>query len=79
MLRPLVAWALMEGAEDGLRMSPSKYWLGVFIVSSRFLPNPDMLVVVVLCCIVLPLLEYLSFDMRYVECSMMRCVHSRVK
>lgn len=51
MLRPLEAWALMEGAEEGLRMSPSKCWLGVFIVSSVFLPNPDM--VVVLYCVVL--------------------------
>ena len=45
MLRPLVAWALMDGAEVGSRMFPSKCWLGVFIVSAVFLPNPDIVVV----------------------------------
>lgn len=52
VLRPLVAWALMDGAEEGFRMSPSKCWLGVFIVSSIFLPNPDM-IIVVFCSVVL--------------------------
>ena len=50
MLRPLVAWALMDGAEVGSRILPSKCWLGVFIVSAVFLPNPDIVVVVVLDC-----------------------------
>ena len=31
VLRPLVAWDLRVGSEVGLRMSPVKCWLGVFI------------------------------------------------
>lgn len=45
VLRPLLAWAARVEVEVGLRMSPVKDWLGVLIVSFRFLPSPDIVVV----------------------------------
>ena len=58
VLRPLEAWALIDGSEEGLRMFPSKCWLGVVIVSSVFLPNPDIIVVLCFATIIVCFLIY---------------------